>query len=157
MSLNSGLTRDKHGTLLKDGKPYVVGLATGDDTPVKVDERFDVDLNRLVSNEMARQDLIRIATEKDYADLTDYPASRGEAEQRLRDVTVRLRPLVRDGESPLEALKRGEARGREIIAQAKPVKRDSNATDGKPVATDAPPAPIADGMPPPGSEPPKPK
>lgn len=113
MSMYSGLTRAKPGEklkdgtvclggeLLKEGKLHVIGLETGEDTPVKTDERFDVDLNKLVNNEVARQELIRAGQEADYQDLTDYPRSRGEAEHRLIEVKRKLSDFLVPG-LPLE-------------------------------------------------------
>lgn len=126
MSMNSGLTRNKAGELLRGGVVVVIGLDTGDDTPVKVDERFDVDLNRLVANEMARQDLMRTAAPSDFQDLTQFPESRGAAERELQRVgrKINFRPLVlMNGETYEEALgremraaARAQASGRELDA-----------------------------------------
>lgn len=154
MSLNSGLTRGKNGELLRDGKPIVLGLDTGDDTPVKVDERMDVDINRLVSNEMARQDLFRIPGSGDYPDLTEYPVTRGDAESRLRGVEVALRPHMQDGES----FEQAQARFMVAAAKAQASLRDSNAVraGSEPIATVEPKAPVVP-IPTPSGEPLKPK
>lgn len=106
MSMNSGLTRDKHGALLRDGKPVVLDFHTGEDTPVIQDERLDVDLNRLVSNEMARQEAFHIPGPNEYADLTEHPVSRGAAEQRSAQLRAQLSPHLLPGENYELALRR---------------------------------------------------
>lgn len=135
MSINSGLTRAKDGTLVKDGKPYVVALNTGDDTPVKVDERFDVDLNKLVSNEMARQDLIRIPGAEDMQDLREYPASRGEAAQKLEDARRRIVGAGVSVESGYEAALRASM---VAVAQEFADKRKLDAMKAVPKPVDEP-------------------
>jgi len=104
MSMNSGLIRDKHGVILRDGKPADLTCHTGDDTPVIQDERLDVDLNRLVSNEMARQETMRIPGATDFHDLTDFPVSRGDAEVRSTALRIRLRNIMASGETLEQAL-----------------------------------------------------
>lgn len=123
MSIGSRLTRGKHGELLLDGKAHVIGLDTGDDTPVLVDQRLDVNINKLVSDERARQELMRIPGPGDYPDLTDYPESYPDAERRLVDVNVRLREFMAEGESYEAALRRYS----QEVAKAQASRRDSNA------------------------------
>lgn len=121
MSMYSGLTRDKNGALLRDGKVVILGCDTGDDTPVVQDERLDVDLNRLVSNEMARQETLRIPGGSDYADLTDYPVTRGAAEHRALDLRRRLNEFMAPGETYETALRRLlEEQARNLSAQREP-------------------------------------
>lgn len=130
MSMYSGLTRDKNGVLLRDGKPVILGCDTGDDTPVIQDERLDIDLNRLVSNEMARQETFRVPGSGDFADLTDFPASRGDAEQRALELQRQLNPHMLPGENYEIALQRiQQAQARALSAQ-----RDFNAKTPTPDA-----------------------
>lgn len=147
MSMYSGLTRDKDGRLLKDGKPHVVGCDTGDDTPVKVDERFDVDINKLVSNEMARQDLLRIPGEQDYQDLTDYPESRGDATHRLVTLERSLRPNMLPGESFEQAMTRV------LAAQAKVQASQVVRADSEPKAAPGAPSSVPSSPPKQGNSP----
>lgn len=129
MSLNSGLTRDKNGALLRAGKIVTLVCDTGDDTPVVQDENFAVDINKLVSNEMARQELLHVPSAGDYQDLTEYPASRGEAEHLLLERTAALQSLLLPGET-LEAATR---RKNMELAQLQAKLRDLNAPKAEPV------------------------
>lgn len=128
MSMNSGLLREKNGSLTRAGKTIILTCDTGDDTPVVQDERLDIDLNRLVSNEMARQDTLRIPGDADYADLTEYPVSRGDAEHRALDLRRRLNAHIADGENYETALKRLM----EENALALRVQREQNAKASEP-------------------------
>lgn len=131
MSMGSRLTRGKDGGLLLDGKPHVISLDTGDETPVKVDERFDVDLNKLVANEMARQELAKVPGSGDYSDLTELPPSYPEAVRSLVAVQASLRSrgvevisLEELNRMNMEALARLRM---EDMAKAQASTRDSNA------------------------------
>lgn len=128
MSMYSGLTRLADWSVVtKDGELADFGLDTGDETPVKVDEREDVDINRLVAQQGARAMVPPAAS---FADLTEIPASRGEAEARLMRLEDELRPLIRPGDSLESALARTVAQARELFvtgSQAPASERNSNA------------------------------
>lgn len=139
MSMNSKLTRDKHGQLILDGKPIVLGCDTGDDSPVIADQRFDLDLNKLVSSELARQEILKIPGSNDFQDLTDYPSSLGEAENRAINLRRGLESILLPGENYAAALERLTA----VQAQAQASIRDLNAKRASSVPPEPPTTPPA--------------